>query len=118
MMLRWQQYCDGLLCEVLGRFCQGESFEKEKWPNIVIEEFAINLNGYTWEYVFGFLERLNNYLLYKWTKKGLKMPAIVILLTHKLPKLLDAMNIVDIRSKAKRKQYLEDILKTLVRKSS
>ena len=108
--------CDGNV--FLGRTFLFESWAKEEWPNIVIEEFSINLNGFSWEYVFGFLERLNNYLLYKWTKKGLKMPAVVILLTHKLPKLLDAMNLVEMRSKEKREQHLKDIFESLVRKSS
>lgn len=58
----------------------------------------------TWEYVFGFLERLNHYLLFKWTRKGLQMPAIVILLTHRMDNLNYVMD--GLKTKADRVAFL------------
>eukprot|EP01036_Dinobryon_divergens_P023157 gene23157-31476_t len=66
--------CDGYT--FLVRSFPLEQLATEKWPNIVIEEFSINMGRQDWEFVFGFLERLNHYLLFKWTRKGLPMPAI------------------------------------------
>ena len=57
-----------------------------------------------WEYVFGFLERLNHYLLFKWTRKGLPMPAIVILLTHRMDQLHYVMD--ELKTKSERIAFL------------
>ena len=94
--------CDGYT--FLGRSFKFELWEKEKWPNIVIEEFSINLGQQSWEYVFGFLERLNHYLLFKWTRKGLQMPAIVILLTHRMNQLHFVMD--ELKTKTDRIAFL------------
>ena len=94
--------CDG--STFLGRSFPFEQWAKEKWPNIVIEEFSINMGSQDWEYVFGFLERLNHYLLFKWTRKGLPMPAVVILLTHRLNQLHFVMD--ELQTKADRIAFL------------
>jgi len=94
--------CDGSI--FLGKSFPFEQWEKEKWPNIVIEEFSINLGRQDWEYVFGFLERLNHYLLFKWTRKGLPMPAIVILLAHRLDQLHYVMD--ELKTKSERIAFL------------
>ena len=94
--------CEG--STFLGRSFRFEQFAKEKWPNIVIEEFSINMGRQDWEYVFGFLERLNHYILFKWTRKGLPMPAIVLLLTHRLDQLHYVMD--ELPTKSERIDFL------------